>query len=120
MGRLVFCAMALLAAAPVAVRAQFVSLPPPPGYAMTPPANGPLQQQILQNYRSNLQQTQRDLALQNPSGLSRDQVDVAHQLNTVNSALIPVAPSPTMTGPTVTAPAIIPPATPLGAPAPLR
>jgi hypothetical protein len=116
MGRLVFCTMALLAAAPVMAHAQFVSVPPP-GYAMNPPADSPLQQQILRNYRSDLLQTQRDLALQNPSGLSRDQLDVARQLNTVNSALIP---SPTMTAPTVTAPATITPVTPLGALAPLR
>jgi hypothetical protein len=118
MGRLVFCTMALLAAAPVAAHAQFVSVPPPPGYAMNPPADSPLQQQILRNYRSDLLQTQRDLALQNPSGLSRDQLDVARQLNTVNSALIPA--SPTMTAPTVRAPAAITPVTPLGALAPPR
>jgi hypothetical protein len=120
MGRLVFCIMALLAAAPVTAHAQFVSVPPPPGYAMNPPADSPLQQQILRNYRSDLLQTQRDLALQNPSGLSRDQLDVARQLNTVNSALIPASPSPTITAPTVRAPATITPVTPLGALAPVR
>lgn len=95
MGRLVFCLVALLAAAPVAAHAQFVPMPAPPNYAMNPPvSDSPLQQQILRNYRSDLQQTQRDLALRNPSGLSREQLDVTRQLNAVNSALHPVPPSP--------------------------
>jgi hypothetical protein len=112
MGRLAFCIVALLAAvAPLAARAQFVPVPATPGYAMNPPvSDSPLQQQILWNYRSDLQQTQRELAVRNPSGLSREQLDVTHQLNTVNPPLNPVPPPMTA------------PVTPLGAPmpAPLR
>ena len=52
-----------------------------------PASDSPLQQQILRNYRSDLQQTQRELAMRNPSGLSREQLEVTHQLNAVNSAL---------------------------------
>jgi hypothetical protein len=107
MGRLVLCAVALLAIAPVAVRAQLVSVPAPPGYAMSPSASdSPLGQQILRNYRSDLQQTQRELAARNPSGLSREQLDVTHQLNTVNSALNPaLAPPAPVTAPGAPGPA---------------
>ncbi len=92
MCRSVFCIAALLAAAGLAAaRAQPVAVPAPPGYAINPPVtDSPLQQQILRNYRSDLQQTQRELAVRNPSGASREQVDVMHQLNTVNSSLTPV------------------------------
>jgi hypothetical protein len=116
MGRLVFCAIALLAVATVAARAQFVSAPAPPDYAMNPSASGsPLQQQILRNYRSDLRQTQRELAARNPSGLSREQLDVTHQLKAVNSALNPALPSPKT--PPITSP-VIPPGAP--GPAPFR
>ena len=79
MGRSAFCLAALLAAAIGPARGQPVVVPAPPGYAITPPASdSPLQQQMLRNYRSDLQQTQRELAAQNPSGVSREQLDVAH------------------------------------------
>jgi hypothetical protein len=119
MSRFTFClafrVVALMAAvAPVAARAQFVAVPSAPGYATNPPvANSPLQQQILRNHRSALQQTQRELAVRNPSGLSREQLDVTHQLNTLNSALNPAPLSP-MTAPA--APALAPGL----APAPFR
>jgi hypothetical protein len=125
MGRLVFCLVALLAAAPVAAHAQLVRVPAAPGYATNPPvADSPLQQQILRNYRSDLQQTQRELAVQNPSGLSREQLDVTHQLNTVNSALTPPPLSGTTMAPAATVP-IIPRALPVPGtigvtPAPVR
>jgi hypothetical protein len=106
MGRFVCCVAALLVAAALApAGAQTVVVPASPGYPLNPPASdSPLQQQILRNYRSDLQQTQRELAAQNPSGLSREQLDVAHQLNTVNSALTPVPAWPAP--PPVTAPAV--------------
>jgi hypothetical protein len=95
MSRLTLCAVALLAAVPVMARAQSGSVPPPPGYAINPPASdSPLQQQILRNYRSDLLQIQRDLTAQNPSGLSRDQIEVTRQLNAVNPALTPAPPAP--------------------------
>ena len=97
MGRLVFCLAALLPPPRRCGAAQSVAVPAQPGYAMNPPAaDSPLQQQILRNYRSDLQQAQRELAARNPSGLSREQLDVTHRLNAVNSALNPVPP-PTMT-----------------------
>jgi hypothetical protein len=93
MGRFLFCVVALLAAvAPVTVRAQPV--PVLPGYAINPPASdSPLQQQILRNYRSELRHAQRELAIRNPPGLSREQLDLTRQLNAVNSALRPASPS---------------------------
>jgi hypothetical protein len=125
MGRLVFCVAALLAAAAlVSARAQFVAVPAAPGYAMNPSASdSPLQQQILRNYRSDLRQTQRELAARNPSGLSREQLEVTHRLNAVNSALNPAPPLPAPLPPTTIAPATMAPptmapATPLGAPGP--
>jgi len=94
MSRFALCAVALLAAVPVAARAQSGSVPPPPNYAINPPVSGsPLQQQILRNYRSDLLQTQRELTLQNPSGVNREQIEVTRQLNAVNPAL-PPTPTP--------------------------
>ncbi|MGE0258673.1 MAG: hypothetical protein AB7H71_04985 [Alphaproteobacteria bacterium] len=105
---------ALLAAAALApARGQPVTVPAAPGYPIQPPAsNSPLQQQMLRNYRSDLQQTQRELSARNPSGLSREQLDVRHRLNAVDSAL---APAPTPPAPTPSAPAA-PFGGPLGAP----
>jgi hypothetical protein len=96
MSRFALCAVALLAAVPVVARAQSGSLPPPPSYAINPPVSGsPLQQQILRNYRSDLLQTQRELTVQNPSGVNREQIEVTRQLNAVNPALPQTtAPSP--------------------------
>jgi hypothetical protein len=96
MTRLALCAVALLAAMPVMARAQSGSVPPPPpSYAINPPvSNSPLQQQILRNYRSDLLQTQRELTVQNPSGLNREQIEVTRQLNAVNPALPPTSPPP--------------------------
>src|SRR4051794_17807944 len=110
MTRFVYCFgfVALLAAAPIAAYAQSVRVPAQPGYATNPPvADSPLQQQIMRNYRTDLQQTQRELAVQNPSGLSREQLDVTHQLNSQLNSM-----NPAPTGPAgVTAPAT-PPAAP--------
>ena len=72
-------------------------VPAPPYYAMTPAmpltpyAQSPVQQQVLQNYRSQLQATQRDLLQQNPSGLGREQLDIGHQLNYYNLPYNPPA-----------------------------
>ena len=88
MGCLGSCVIASLAAAGlphVATPPPFV--PAPPYYAMNPLAppapspDSPLQQQILQNYRSRLLQTQRELQWQNQPGFSRAQFDVRRRLN---------------------------------------
>jgi len=76
------------AGAPVGATAQTGIVPAPPYYAMSPgssPAN-PVQQQVLENYRIQLQQTQREMLQQNPSGLGREQIEVTRQLNLYNAA----------------------------------
>jgi hypothetical protein len=44
-----------------------------------------MQQQIQENYRSQLLQTQREMLQQNPSGLGREQLEINHQLNMYNA-----------------------------------
>ena len=53
---------------------------------------------VLENYRTQLLQSQRDSLQQNPSGLGRDELQLGNQLNTFNG---PAA----MTPPSVAAPA---------------
>ena len=99
MGRLACCIAALLIAAlPVLAAAQPPFVPAPPYYAIDPAgapprADNPVQQQILQNYRARLRQTERELLRQNPSGLGRDQLDARRQLNAF-SRFVPPAPAP--------------------------
>ena len=57
-----------------------------PNMSLSSPATAPVQQQMRENYRSQLQQEQRELLRQNPSGLSRDQIEIQHQLNDYNSS----------------------------------
>jgi hypothetical protein len=110
-----FIALLLATSAVGPARGQHVVVPAPPGYAINPPgSDSPLQRQILGNYRSNLRQLQRELAAQNPSGLSRQQLDVMHQLNTVNSALSAAPARPA--APSVTAPLAAVVAPPVAAP----
>jgi hypothetical protein len=47
----------------------------------------PVQQQIQQDYRSNLLGAQRDLLQSNPSGLGREQISIGHQLNGYDTTL---------------------------------
>ena len=56
-----------------------------PNLSLSAPATSPVQQQIQENYRTQLLQQQRELLLQNPSGLSREQIDIQHQLNIYNN-----------------------------------
>jgi hypothetical protein len=121
MDGVVFCLAALLAvAAPETARAQPVVVPAQPGYAMNPPpSDSPLQQQLLRNYRSDLQQAQREMTVQYPAGLTREQLDVARQLNAVNSMLNPAPLADTRLPPTTMAPAM-PPGASVPAPYQLR
>jgi len=52
-----------------------------PSQSLSSPATSPLQQQIQQDYRSNLLSAQRDLLQSNPSGLGRGQVAIGHLLD---------------------------------------
>jgi hypothetical protein len=98
--------VAALLPAPLPALAQAIVVPAPPYYAMeptmplTPSARSPVQQQILENYRTQLLQTHRDMLLQNPSELGAAQLQVGQQLNAIGqgpiaapSAAIPPAPS---------------------------
>jgi hypothetical protein len=94
MTRIAFCLLALLAAGSGAARAQFNPVPSPPYFAVNPPSGGtPLQQQQIQNYRSQLLQTQRELRQRSPSGLTREQLEISRQLNAFDPGLDPVPPS---------------------------
>jgi hypothetical protein len=52
-----------------------------PSLSLSAPATNPLQQQMQDDYASGLQATQRDLLQQNPSGLSRQEIAIGHELN---------------------------------------
>ena len=83
---------------------SFGQAPAPPYYAMdptmplSPRAAGPVQQQILENYRTQLLQTQREGLQQNPSGVGRDQLEISRQLNAFGGPAA-TAPTPASTVP---------------------
>jgi len=90
-----FAALAAILAPTIAL-AQ--AAPSPPYYAtdprapMNPSASTPLQQQILENYRTQLQISQRALSQQGPPGLSREQLDINRQLNQYGAGPVGAAP----------------------------
>jgi DNA-binding CsgD family transcriptional regulator len=49
--------------------------------SLSAPATSPLQQQMQQNYATQLTGAQRDLLQQNPSGLGRQEIAIGHELN---------------------------------------
>ena len=49
--------------------------------SLSAPATSPLHQQMQQNYATRLMGAQRDLLQQNPSGLSRQELAIGHELN---------------------------------------
>src|SRR5579862_7329934 len=79
------------AAAQVAPAVPYYAMDPQ--MPLTPHADNPVQQQILQNYRSQLLQTQREMSLQNPGGLSHDQIEINRQLNAFGAGAA-AAPTP--------------------------
>jgi hypothetical protein len=95
-------------------------LPATPYYAMdpnsplTPRAANPVQQQVLENYRTQLLQAQRDSLQQNPSGLGPNQLRIGNQLNAFGGPAIMVPPTVAASPPPF---ASIPPS-PLFTPAP--
>ena len=58
-----------------------------PSMSLTAPTNGPLQDQIRQDYATGLMATQRELLLQNPSGLGRQELAIGHELNSYTAPL---------------------------------
>jgi hypothetical protein len=83
-----------VAAAGVIAPALAQVAPTPPYYAIaptspvTPRAATPADQQILENYRSQLLQSQRESLQRNPSGLGRDQLQLNGQINGLGSGPI--------------------------------
>jgi hypothetical protein len=49
--------------------------------SLAAPATSPLQQQMQNNYATQLMGAQRELLQQNPSGLTRGEVAIGHELN---------------------------------------
>jgi hypothetical protein len=56
-----------------------------PSLSLSTRPTSPLQQQIQQDYRSNRLSAQRELSQSNPSGLSRQQITIGHQLSDYDS-----------------------------------
>ncbi len=52
-----------------------------PSMSLSAPSTGPLQQQMQDNYATQLRGAQRDLLQQNPSGMTRGEVAIGHELN---------------------------------------
>jgi hypothetical protein len=52
-----------------------------PSISLSAPATSPLQQQMQDDYATQLMQSQRDLLLQNPSGTTRQELAIGHELN---------------------------------------
>ena len=77
-----------------------------PTSPLSPRAASPVQQQVLENYRTQLLQAQRDSLQQNPSGLGPNQLQIGNQLNGFNGPATMVPPS--ATAPTPPFPAIPP------------
>jgi len=69
-------ALALATLVSSAVQAQLN-----PNYSLAAPANTPLQEQMDDNYAAQLRATQRQQLQQNPSGLTRSEIAVDHELN---------------------------------------
>jgi hypothetical protein len=87
--RLAVSAMAIsasLAAVPVA--AQQRGMEPPmqlhavnPSLSLSAPTSSPLQEQMREDYHTNLLGAQRELLQQNPSGLGRQEQAIGRELN---------------------------------------
>ena len=73
-----------LAATPVVAqqRGTIPSVITPPGsISLSSPATSPLQQQMQDDYATQLRQAQQNLLQQNPSGLTRPELGITHTLN---------------------------------------
>ena len=52
-----------------------------PNISLSAPTTSPLQQQMQNDYATQLMQSQRALLQQNPSGTSRQELTIGHELN---------------------------------------
>jgi hypothetical protein len=78
--------LASLAMTPVAAQQRPMEPPPQlhpvnPSLSLSAPTNTPLQAQMRQDYATSLMGAQRDLLLQNPSGLGRQEQAIGRELN---------------------------------------
>jgi hypothetical protein len=74
-------AAAALGPSPTPSLGHFVPHAVNPSLSLSAPAMSPLEQQMQDNYAVQLQQAQRQLLQQNPSGVSRPEIGIGHQLN---------------------------------------
>ena len=87
MKRVIATAVAFALAAPFAAAAHaqnqpgFVRPQLNPSLSLSAPTANPLQAQMREDYATQLRQSQREMLQQNPSGLSRDEIAVGHELN---------------------------------------
>jgi hypothetical protein len=77
---------ASLAAAPVAAQQRGMEPLPQlhavnPSLSLSAPTNSPLEEQMREDYHTNLMGAQRELLQQNPSGLGRQEQAIGRQLN---------------------------------------
>ena len=75
-----------LATAPVAAQQRGMEPPPQlhtvnPSLSLSAPTSSPLQQQMREDYHTNLMGAQRELLQQNPSGLGRQEQTIGRELN---------------------------------------
>ena len=78
--------LACLAATPVAAQQREVGPLPRlqtvnPSMSLSAPTNSPLQEQVRQDYATQLMGSQRELLQQNPSGLGRQEQAIGSELN---------------------------------------
>ncbi len=76
----------VLAAAPVMAQQRSTVPPAPPhivnpGVSLSAPATSPLQQQMQNDYATQLRQAQHDMLVQNPSGITRPELSINRALN---------------------------------------
>jgi len=81
------CAVsACLAATPVAAQERGTAPPPQlhavnPSQSLSAPTHNPLQEQMREDYATQLRGAQRELLQQNPSGLGRQERAIGRELN---------------------------------------
>ncbi len=81
---LIFAALASTSAV-AQQRGSVTHLGPPhavnPSMSLSAPATSPLQQQMQDNYATQLMGAQRELLQQHPSGLTHGEIAIGHELN---------------------------------------
>lgn len=78
--------LACLASFPVAAQERGTEPPPQlhavnPSLSLSAPTNSPFQDQVRQDYATDLMSSQRELLQQNPSGVGRQELAIGRELN---------------------------------------